>query len=405
MYMWIDALCIIQGDLEDWNTESSKMASYYGAAWLTISASGSKDSTQSCMPTRNLKQLDDVHGCEPVTLQSSNDRLHVDFEENHQLDRIPIFTRAWALQERLLSRRLLHMTPREAKWDCCNGIECECPTGPGYNERRYCTKSHYRQAATYPAWPCYPILGFEYWHNFLNRYHWRKLTFSSDKLKAIQAIAQELQAAQRDNGLFGQYILGIWDGRLFLRNLLWQPREGTPRPRARNPLFPSWTWASMEGSWSYEFPMAYPHRAEEEFGPAASCGPQWTGVASATVVEKLPQAWDIDHGHRKNYPLVLSGNLLCLGKGEVAESPLKRYFDIDSVDDDAEVHSESPLWYLRIWSEGLAEGFLMESNATSCLGLILEAVSGRPGTFTRLGIFRGEPKEFCQAQQMTVTII
>lgn len=35
-YVWIDALCIIQGDLADWERESAKMYGIYYNAHLTI---------------------------------------------------------------------------------------------------------------------------------------------------------------------------------------------------------------------------------------------------------------------------------------------------------------------------------------------------------------------------------
>ena len=47
-YLWIDALCIIQDDLLDWEHESSKMASIYGMSYLTIAATGSADSLGGC---------------------------------------------------------------------------------------------------------------------------------------------------------------------------------------------------------------------------------------------------------------------------------------------------------------------------------------------------------------------
>ncbi|KAF2178693.1 HET-domain-containing protein, partial [Zopfia rhizophila CBS 207.26] len=40
-YLWIDALCIIQDDKEDWATESQKMGPIYSDAYLTLSATSS----------------------------------------------------------------------------------------------------------------------------------------------------------------------------------------------------------------------------------------------------------------------------------------------------------------------------------------------------------------------------
>lgn len=41
-YLWIDSLCIVQGDEADWQNESAKMASVYADAALTIAAAAGK---------------------------------------------------------------------------------------------------------------------------------------------------------------------------------------------------------------------------------------------------------------------------------------------------------------------------------------------------------------------------
>ncbi|OCL09069.1 HET-domain-containing protein, partial [Glonium stellatum] len=40
-FLWIDALCIIQGDPLDWETESANMSRIYGGSYLTLAASSS----------------------------------------------------------------------------------------------------------------------------------------------------------------------------------------------------------------------------------------------------------------------------------------------------------------------------------------------------------------------------
>jgi hypothetical protein len=47
-YIWIDSLCIIQDDSEDWLTESAKMADVYHGSYLTLAATKSKDSHGGC---------------------------------------------------------------------------------------------------------------------------------------------------------------------------------------------------------------------------------------------------------------------------------------------------------------------------------------------------------------------
>jgi hypothetical protein len=42
-YLWMDTLCIIQDDVEDWEHEASKMDRVYQNSTLVIAASGAKD--------------------------------------------------------------------------------------------------------------------------------------------------------------------------------------------------------------------------------------------------------------------------------------------------------------------------------------------------------------------------
>ena len=51
-HLWIDTLCIIQDDVDDWKRESSRMDSIYRLAHITIAASGAKDGTEGCFHKR-----------------------------------------------------------------------------------------------------------------------------------------------------------------------------------------------------------------------------------------------------------------------------------------------------------------------------------------------------------------
>jgi hypothetical protein len=55
-YLWIDALCIIQSDFEDWNHESALMARVYGGAAFTISADLAENTDYGILHKRDLLQ-------------------------------------------------------------------------------------------------------------------------------------------------------------------------------------------------------------------------------------------------------------------------------------------------------------------------------------------------------------
>jgi hypothetical protein len=52
-YLWIDSLCIVQDDHEDWATESSFIAPVYGGSSLNIPSSSATDGSEGCFFARS----------------------------------------------------------------------------------------------------------------------------------------------------------------------------------------------------------------------------------------------------------------------------------------------------------------------------------------------------------------
>ncbi|KAF7931981.1 uncharacterized protein EAE97_009002 [Botrytis byssoidea] len=52
-YIWIDSLCIVKDDIEDWTRESFTMANVYGSCLLNIAASSSIHGSQGCFFNRS----------------------------------------------------------------------------------------------------------------------------------------------------------------------------------------------------------------------------------------------------------------------------------------------------------------------------------------------------------------
>ena len=91
-YLWVDTLCIIQDSEEDWEAELGKMADVYGGAFLTLSAAYGAD----------------VHAGLPRPLDIEKRKL--------PLQNDPLYSRAWALQERMLSPRILIFGSDQMYW-------------------------------------------------------------------------------------------------------------------------------------------------------------------------------------------------------------------------------------------------------------------------------------------------
>lgn len=108
-YLWIDALCIVQGEDGDFLSEAPRMQEVYAGSVFTVVVAFSKDTTESFLVHRNpLEWLecnlglteDDVakgHRVEPVQfcVENGPGAYHID-------------SRAWYLQERLMSPRSIY---------------------------------------------------------------------------------------------------------------------------------------------------------------------------------------------------------------------------------------------------------------------------------------------------------
>ncbi|KZL81380.1 heterokaryon incompatibility protein [Colletotrichum incanum] len=88
-YIWIDSLCIVQDDKDDWKMEAQRMAVIYDNATCTIAANDGIDSNAG------------------LFVQNP------DLKSDNLLD-----SRAWVCQERMVSPRSLIFTGDSAVWEC-----------------------------------------------------------------------------------------------------------------------------------------------------------------------------------------------------------------------------------------------------------------------------------------------
>lgn len=243
-YIWIDALCTLQNSVEDWDVESSKMASIYANAVLTISAAHGKDTTAGCFHTRTHYFCDeDTDEVSPRELSTTSFRyrpargrwqtVYVSRAFHHDIvrrdadgPRSPVFTRAWTFQERLLSARAVHFTQDEASWECHTLMDCECGSlehtwsdQPRLDNSLYLNskamaeiRNSTKRLASFhgdflPNGWISPerLLALNHWRLLVEEYSDRKLGYASDKLKAISGVARRIQLPE-----FGRYYAGSW---------------------------------------------------------------------------------------------------------------------------------------------------------------------------------------------------
>jgi hypothetical protein len=241
-YLWIDALCIMQDDEEDWKRESASMSQIFGAAMLTISATASFNADEGLFRERPNALVKGV----TLPLQSttgSSWRLSYAGSDPGlpRFNSYPIAKRGWTLQEWLLSSRMLHFTDNIVSWECLEGSASEYDTTiQSYSPQNQTLKANVSKLMTQPTG------SFDFhtvWNDILYDYTRRGFTNPGDKLFALQGLEKEFSSrfAMKD-----VYVAGMWKGTL-LTDLLWATAE-LKESKANLSIAPSWSWAAVEGS-------------------------------------------------------------------------------------------------------------------------------------------------------------
>jgi hypothetical protein len=232
-YLWIDSLCIIQNDLQDWEVEASLMSTVYRGSHINIAAAAAINGNGGCFQEKLVNYVGKVRA---ETKANACTKLY-DFVEAYEYERavpeLHLASRAWVLQERLLAPRTLHFGRKDLFWECKTKDACE-----SFPEKLpdlwYWKYSQEKQPLDTS------------WHTIVEIYTRCNLTYGSDKLVAISGIAREIQGKSKD-----QYLAGLWSRQMeiqlcWIAESRWEPRPKTYRA-------PSWSWASLDCACHYNY--------------------------------------------------------------------------------------------------------------------------------------------------------
>ncbi|KAF8848721.1 HET-domain-containing protein [Acephala macrosclerotiorum] len=235
-YLWIDALCIIQDSIDDKVIELASMCKIYQNATVTIVASNASSANQGFLEDR-----DPPRPSISIPFWGPNDELtsvSLRTEDPYDDENEPINTRAWTLQEQLLSPRLLIYATHTLQYHCQQhtvnlGDSINIPSGfIPRRLRRFSGSSSDELSAQ--------IIG-RTWDEIVGMYSQRQLSYLEDKLTALAGVAEAFSSQANT-----KYLAGLWSGPSLPRLLLW--RVAQTKNYEPCPIYtaPSWSWASIK---------------------------------------------------------------------------------------------------------------------------------------------------------------
>lgn len=254
-YLWIDALCIVQDDKDDWMNESKRMCDVYSNSFLTLSASMARSPNDRLWYT-DTSQSPGLSGVPNI--------LTIPYHQGGELYLYPrrpikininargtVSRRGWCLQERYLSRRILHFA-KYCEWECLTTTQHETRdisipyelSQPlplvrphGFEMHQGGLPEETRSLAGRP---------YSIWYALLEDYTGRNITYDGDLLPGILGLADLFARLTNDH-----LVCGLWSMDLVC-GLMWEPRGlykeeqqyPTCRPLERTA---SWSWLSTVG--------------------------------------------------------------------------------------------------------------------------------------------------------------
>lgn len=302
-YIWIDALCILQGCSEDWHKEGRNMCDIYSFSFCNFAACIGPNSSWGLFRDRDSFSS---HTC--IVQAQIDDKPASFFEvENCQslrtdIERSELGSRAWVLQEILLAQRVLYFAPQRIFWEC--GSLCAQEGAP--SREMICSSIqreilHSREGLTVSGKERLRSEDADYrlyrkWMNMVHNYTGRRLTRSSDKLVAISGLAKHIAASLANKDV---YILGLWKRNLLL-HLVWKVSYGQRTSRPEPYRAPSWSWASVDGT-------IYNHRTNQDAVEHTSALAKIEDLQIDYVVPEDP------YGQVKSAQIFLQGRLIRVG--------------------------------------------------------------------------------------------
>ena len=238
-YLWVDSLCIIQDSKQDKAEQITNMKRVFEKAFITIIAASAPSAAAGFLreqPLHSTCMTTLPYWCDDGRVGS------IDLKERRAWEsrREPIHSRAWPLEEKLLSCRQLIYSSQHLSWECRSRTLYDPSVGDRHVEKYPLALTKYwsimsleKSRAIDLNLPQLRGEVLKEWREVVTWYSGRKMTEEADKLRAIGGLAESFQGAldivrsldakAEDSAKRQSYFAGFWIED-FPWGLLWHRR-------------------------------------------------------------------------------------------------------------------------------------------------------------------------------------
>ncbi|CAG9943076.1 unnamed protein product [Clonostachys rosea f. rosea IK726] len=368
-YIWIDSLCIIQDDKEDWKIQAAQMCNIYRGSYLTIAATSTTDSDDGMFSQTPVLAVPTPSSAkQQLFLRKYPGHAYSDLKDSTDF---PLLSRGWVYQERLLSPRTLHFTSHEVRLECLS-TEALCECGMDYI---WIEKGEHNQMLVEQD----PMTIGNSWDSIVTCFSALSLTFQSDRLPALAGIARLY--GMTHGPILGQYVAGLWEHRL-VNSLLWYTGSGSSVRRPAQYSGPSWSWTST---------------------PSEANFPKFQCVETVLELVKfhIELAGPDEYGPITDATSLTLRGYLVMGSWRLVTSngvERPQFYAHDDPEESYHIHLDYN------FSEGDSPGYVPEGHAIYCLKtgfltagchvcLLLRALGHEEDKFERVGLLRTAPRK------------
>jgi hypothetical protein len=249
-YLWIDSLCIIQDDQEDWEREAAKMASVYHNSEVTIAATTANDSGGGCFvpqepayPIEFTNVYCSTSGLPPISTTQIG-LFRPKPCEFASLRQAPLNKRGWVLQESVLSRRTIHFAKDQLYWHCLTRVaSADGILDAPADSTRYSSREQLASPGVVLLRPDVSAETlYNSWWDLIEDYSARGLSYQKDKFAALAGLTTFFREKIDD-----EPFAGLWRNDLHF-GLLWSSCCRSQSTQSTLGAIPSWSWASVEAA-------------------------------------------------------------------------------------------------------------------------------------------------------------